>query len=90
MASSGADRFFFTTDALPERDRFPAFCEEIVRRYTGLDLKTDDYSRFRATLELRRAGTIAIGRNTTTPVASARTKNLVRDGDDSLLVTLVV
>ena len=89
MASSGADRFYFTTDALPARDRFPVFCEEVVRCYTGLDLRTDDQSQFHASLELRRAGAIGIGRNKTSAVQSARTKTLLRDGDDGLLVTLL-
>ncbi len=89
MDSSGADRIYFTTDALPERDRFPAFCEEVARCYIGLDLTTEDQSQFRASVELRRVGTIGIGRNATSRVASARTSNLVNDGDDSLLVTLL-
>jgi AraC-like DNA-binding protein len=89
MDSSGADRFYFTTDALPARDRFPVFCEEVVRCYTGLDLRTEDQLQFRASVELRRAGAIGIGRNATSRVESARTASLVADGDDSLLVTLV-
>lgn len=90
MDSSGADRIYFDTDALPERDRFPAFCEEVARCYTGLDLTTEDQSQFRASVELQRVGAIGIGRNVTSPVASVRTSNLVNDGDDSLLVTLLV
>jgi hypothetical protein len=31
-------RLFFDTDLLPERDRFPAFYEEFVRRHTPLDI----------------------------------------------------
>ena len=79
----------FDTDTLPERDRFPMFCEEVVRRYTGLDLRTEDHSGFRAALELRRVGAIDIGRIATSPVNSVRTTSLVRDGDDGLLVTLL-
>lgn len=79
----------FATDTLPERDRFPMFCEEVVRRYTGLDLKTQDRRGFQAALELRRVGSIDIGRIATSPVNSARTTSLVRDGDDGLLVTLL-
>ena len=41
-------RLTFNTDALPERDRFAAFCEEIIRRYTGLDMTTRDQPGFRA------------------------------------------
>jgi AraC-like DNA-binding protein len=84
-----SDRLLFRTDELPERDRFPAFCEEIVRRYTGLDLRTQDQTGFHAVIELRRTGSIDIGRIATTAVNSARTSNLVGDGDDSLIVTLL-
>src|ERR1700730_3140595 len=84
-----SDRLLFRTDDLPERDRFPAFCEQIVRRYTGLDLRTRDQAGFQAVIELQRAGSIDIGRNSTTQVDSARTPDRVGDGDDSLLVTLL-
>lgn len=80
---------YFNTDALPHRNRFPVFCEEIVRCYTGLELRTDDQPRFHASFELRRAGPVDIGRIAMSPVQSARTVALVRDGDDSLLVTLI-
>jgi AraC-like DNA-binding protein len=83
-----SDRLFFNTDALPERDRFPAFCEEIVRRYTGLDFAMRDKSEFRGMIELRRAGAVDIGCISTTPVDSVRTPRLVHDGDDGLLVML--
>lgn len=89
MDSSGAHRIYFDTDTLPERDRFPAFCEEVARCYIGLDLTTEDRSQFRASVELQRVGSIGVGRNATSRVASARTSRLVNDGDDSLLVTLL-
>ncbi len=79
----------FTTDAFAEHERFSAFCDEVVRRYTCLDFNTRDRSRFHASLRLQRAGAIAIGANTTSEISSARTTSLVRDGDDSILVTLV-
>jgi AraC-like DNA-binding protein len=79
----------FNTDALPERDRFAAFCEEIIRRYTGLDLTTRDQLSFRSAIELQRAGAVNVGHIFTTPLDSTRTPSLVRDGDDSVLVTLV-
>jgi AraC-like DNA-binding protein len=84
-----SDRLFFSTEVLPERDRFPAFCEELVRRYTGLDMAVANPSQFRATLELQRADAIAIGRIATTPLNSARTQDLIRDGDDGLIVTML-
>ena len=82
-------RLAFNTDALPERDRFPAFCEEIVRRYTGVDMRTRGQPSFRSTIDLQRAGAIAVGQIFTTPIDSTRTPVLVRDGDDSILVALL-
>jgi AraC-like DNA-binding protein len=82
-------RLSFATDALAERDRFPAFCEEIVRRYTRLDLRTAEPARFRAAVDMQRIGAIGIGLVSTTTLDSSRTASLVRDGDDSILVTLV-
>ncbi len=89
MDSSANDRLYFSTDSLPERDRFPAFCEEIVRQYTGLDVRTRDQSQFRAALELKRVGAIDIGDISTNQMDSARTADLIHDGDDSLLVVLL-
>jgi AraC-like DNA-binding protein len=82
-------RLSFSTDGLPARDRFPAFCEEVVRRYTGLDLTALDRSNFHASVRLQRVGAIDIGANATSAVRSVRTNKLVRDGDDSILITLV-
>ena len=89
MNGNAPDKIRFATDPLPVRDRFPMFCEEVVRRYTGLDLQTPDRHGFRAAIELRRVGAIDIGRIATSPVDSVRTTSLVRDGDDGLLVTLL-
>jgi AraC-like DNA-binding protein len=84
------DRIVFSTDAFPERQRFSAFCEEIVKRSCGLDLRTLDQSRFHADLELRRAGLIDIMTNTVTAVDTSRSPTLVRDGDDTLMVMLLL
>jgi AraC-like DNA-binding protein len=90
MDSSSAGRLHFDTGALPPRDRFPAFCEEVIRRYTGLDVKSDDPSGFHGSVEFWKAGDVKIGRNLTSAIGSARTTGLVRDGDDDLLVNLLV
>jgi hypothetical protein len=60
MDSNAPGRIDFNTDVLPERDRFPMYCEEIGRRYIGLDFRTRDQSRFSATLALQRAGAVDI------------------------------
>jgi AraC-like DNA-binding protein len=88
MNASKPDRIIFNTDVLPERDRFPAFCEEYIRRYTGLDFVRRDKSEFRGTIELQRAGAVDVGYVSTTPVNSLRSPSLVRDGDDSFLIML--
>ena len=84
------DRIIFSTDALPKHQRFPAYCEEILRPSCGLELRTADQSGFRAHLEFRRVGMIDIMSNTLTAIDTARTANLVRDGDDALLVMLLL
>src|SRR5689334_16869510 len=84
-----SDRIVFSTDAWPERDRFAAWCEEIVRRDTRLEITTEDRSRFFAKIELQRVGAINIARYAATEFCFARTPNLIRDGDDTLFVSLI-
>lgn len=85
-----SDRFVFSTEAWPERDRFAAWCEGVVRRYARLDLTTtQDQSRFRATIEARRIGAVDIAHWFMTPVSVVRTPSLMRDGDDTLYVALI-
>jgi AraC-like DNA-binding protein len=88
MIENTPGRFLFNTDALPERDRFPAFYEGIVRRYTALDMHVRDETPFRGSIELQRAGAVDIGLIATTPLDSIRSPELVRDGDDGLIITL--
>jgi AraC-like DNA-binding protein len=88
MGHDMADRLFFSTGSLAERDCFPAFCEEYVRRYTGLDFVKRDESEFRGVVELKRAGAVDIGCVSMTPVDTVRSPDLVRDGDDALLIML--
>jgi AraC-like DNA-binding protein len=89
MDSSASDRLYFNTEALPERDRFPMYCEEIGRRYVGLDFRTQDQSRFSAKLAVQRAGPLDIIYSSSVALDSIRTPQLVRDGDDSLCVVVL-
>jgi AraC-like DNA-binding protein len=89
MDNNAPGRLYFNTDALPERDRFPVYCEEIGRRYIGLDFRTQDQSQFSAKLTLQRAGLVDIMRSSNVALDSVRTPQLVRDGDDSLCVVLL-
>jgi AraC-like DNA-binding protein len=89
MDTSTASRLYFDTDALRQRDRFPMYCEEIGRRYIGLDFRTQDESRFSAKLAAQRAGLVDIVRSSSVAIDSVRTPQLVGDGDDSLCVVLL-
>jgi AraC-like DNA-binding protein len=89
MNASEPGRILFNTDVLPERDRFPVFCEEIIRRLTALDVISREKSKFRGTIELQRAGTVDVGYVSTTPVDVVRSPKLVRDGDDGLILILL-
>jgi AraC-like DNA-binding protein len=88
MDSGTPDRLYFSTDALPERDRFPAFCEEFVRRRTALDIVRRSETAFRGVMDLRRAGPVIVGSHFSRPIDLVRSSRLVRDGDDSLLLAL--
>jgi AraC-like DNA-binding protein len=79
---------FFETDALPEHDRFPAFCEEMFRRVIGSDIEDHGSVPFRGMLELRRAGAVSIAKIATTPVDIIRGPKHASDGDDNIVVQL--
>jgi AraC-like DNA-binding protein len=88
MDSPPPSRMYFDTDALPERDRFPAFCEEFVRRRTALDIVRRGETAFRGVMDLQRAGPVVVGSHFSSPIDLVRSPRLVRDGDDSLLLAL--
>jgi AraC-like DNA-binding protein len=84
------DRMDFSTNTLPEHKRFSAYRDELAKRSCNLDLRVADESRFHADLEFRHAGTIGIMTNALTAIDTVRTPRLVRDGDDTLLVMLLL
>jgi hypothetical protein len=88
MTDNNSDRLFFNTDALPERDRFPAFCEELFRRIIGSDIVEHGLVPFRGALQLRRAGVVSIANIDTTPVDIIRNASHTNDGDDAIVVQL--
>jgi AraC-like DNA-binding protein len=87
---SGIQKVFFNTDVFPERRRFAAYREELAKWSCGLELSTPDYLDFHANLELRRIGSLEIMINTLSAIEVARTPRLVQDGDDALLVMLLL
>jgi AraC-like DNA-binding protein len=88
MGKINSGRLRFSTEELPERDRFPAFCEEFLRRIVALDVVRPDNAPFRGIVEVRRAGAVDVGVVVTSPADYARTSALIRDGDDSLFAVL--
>lgn len=88
MTNNNSDRLFFNTDALPERDRFPAFCEEMFRRIIGSDIVEHGLVPFRGALQLRRAGVVGIANIDTTPVDIIRNVSHTNDGDDAIVIQL--
>jgi AraC-like DNA-binding protein len=75
----------FDTDALPERDRFPAFCEGMFRHVVGADIVQLGSMPFRGVIKARRAAGILIANIATTPSEIIRSKNHMGDGDDSIV-----
>jgi AraC-like DNA-binding protein len=91
MVDDSPRQLRFTTDALIERDRFPAFCEDIVRRHTALDMRLRTFDRpFRGSVELHCVGALRIGLVGITPVDTIRSEALARDGDDELIISLLL
>jgi AraC-like DNA-binding protein len=87
MGDSGSG-LSFNSNALPERDRFPAFCEEVFRGIIGSDVVDVGTASFHAALEIRRAGAIGIARIATTPVDVIRKLRHVNDGNEDIVVQL--
>jgi AraC-like DNA-binding protein len=88
MGDNNSCLLFFNTDALPERDRFPMFCEEMFRRVIGSDIVEHGSVPFRGVLEIRRAGVVSIAHLDTTPVDVIREARHVNDGNDDIVVQL--
>jgi AraC-like DNA-binding protein len=81
-------RITFNTHALPERDRFPAFCEEFFRAIVGADVVRLGDMPFRGSLDVRRAGMVGISDIATTAVDFIRNAKYLRDGNDDIVVQL--
>ncbi len=88
MDTSATDRVSFNTDILPERDRFPAFCEGMFRHVIGADIVRLDAAPFRAALDIRRVGAVGIADISITSAEIARRASHVGDGNDALVVQL--
>jgi hypothetical protein len=88
MGDSRFDRINFNTDSLPERDRFPAFCEEMFRHIIGADIARLGSMPFRGALEVRRAGAVVVANIATTSADLVRNGSYLNDGNDAIVVQL--
>src|SRR5271154_2927461 len=88
MVDDTPGSFHFDTDDLPESDRFPAFCEEILRNVVGADIVRIGSTPFHGMISLRRAGDVRIVNRAATSSEVARNARHTRDGDDDIVVQL--
>lgn len=88
MDNNPPNRIYFNTDALPERDRFPAFCEGMFRHVIGADILELGQAPFSGTLEIRRAGAVGIADISVTAAKMARHASHTSDGNDAIVVQL--
>ena len=88
MDSITPGRLYFDTDAFPERDRFPAFCEGMFRHIVGADIAKIGPAPFRGTLDVLRAGVARIANISVTAATISRHAHHVSDGDDDVVIQL--
>lgn len=81
-------RIYFNTDALPQRDRFPAFCEEMFRHIIGADIAQLGPTPFRGVLDVRSAGGVNIADISLTSADIMRRTDHISDGNDAVVVQL--
>jgi hypothetical protein len=86
MDSSATDRIYFNTDVLPERDRFPAFCEGMFRHIISADIARIGSAPFSGALDIRRAGAVGIAHIFVTPACMTRRANNISDGNDAIVI----
>jgi AraC-like DNA-binding protein len=88
MTDNTPGRLCFETDALPERDRFPAFCEGIFRHVVGADVARLGSLPFHGRLSVRLVGGVRIADIATTSAEIIRDTRHTSDGDDDIVVQL--
>jgi AraC-like DNA-binding protein len=89
MESPPSGRIYFNTDGLPERDRFPATCEEFSRRLLALDCVNRSAAPFSALFDIRRVGRFRLAYLETSAADYVRTRELIRDGQEWLFINFL-
>jgi AraC-like DNA-binding protein len=88
MDNTAPGRLYFNTDALAERDRFPAFCEGMFRHVVGADIVQLGSMPFRGTLDVRRAGRVGVAEISVTSANISRLTHHISDGNDAIVIQL--
>jgi AraC-like DNA-binding protein len=88
MVEDAPRSFHFDTNDLPERDRFPAFCEEMFRNVVGADIARLGSAPFHGMISLRKAGGVKIINLAATSSDIVRDAKRAQDGDDDIVVQL--
>ena len=78
----------FSTDDLPERQRFPAFCDGMFHNIVGADIEQTGPGVFSGALDIRFAGPVVVANIAVTPTRISRQAHHVRDGVDSVVLLL--
>jgi AraC-like DNA-binding protein len=78
-----------STQMLPERDRFPAFREEFVRRVLMMDVIDHSDGRPRIDVTFMPLGEVAVGTLAATPAEFIRHKHHVKDRSDGFVLQFI-
>src|SRR5258707_9603253 len=79
----------FSTEMLPERERFTAFREEFVRRILTMDVIDHSGGRPRADLTFMPLGPVAVGTLVSAPAEFIRHRHHLKDGSDDFLLEII-
>ncbi len=78
----------FSTNVLPEGDRFPVFYEELIRRQVALDAAAHKDAQFSGTIKRCLLGMVDVANITTSVASFVRTPELVSDGGDAVFAVI--
>lgn len=78
----------FSTNVTPDSERLPAFCEELMRRPSPLDVVAQPDMRFSGTIRRCLLGAVEVATITTTVTSYMHTPELVSDGRDAVFAVI--
>jgi AraC-like DNA-binding protein len=77
-----------STNLLPESDRFPVCCEELIEREEALDAVAQEDAQFSGTIKRCLLGMVEVANIATAVASYVRTPELVSDGSDAVFVVI--